>query len=139
MKAKREKQEVKILKIKDTSADGKFHFARFEDRSFLSVEPKGDNKIYVMCWSTMDYAIAYATIANLPEDVGIVSIHISQMPDEMIDWPDDQLLMLDRDLEGKAKIISAREIKRGQFVFTDYQGEPPDLQLDTINPDLIVS
>jgi len=128
----------KIIQLGSITKDGRLHFARFEDNSFLSVEPKGDNKVYVMCWSDMQSAIGYASIANLPEDVGIVSIDIMQMPEVMSGWPDDQQLMLDRQLDGSAKILKIKSIKEGKFTTVSYQGEPPDVNIRTIDPEIIL-
>ena len=127
-----------IISIGSVSKDGKFHFARFEDKSFLSLEPKGDNVIYVMCWSTMTEAVAYCTIANIPEDVGIVSIDAVQMPNVLGDWPDDQQLMLDRQLDGTAKVIKMSSVKNGKFTFVEYQGELPDVQVDPVHPEILL-
>jgi len=128
----------KIIQLGSIAKDGRLHFARFEDRSFLSVEPKGDNKVYIMCWSDMEDAIVYASIANLPEDVGIVSIDVTQMPGVMSSWPDDQLFMLDRQLDGSAKILRMKSIKEGKFTTASYQGEPPDVNIETIDPEIIL-
>ncbi len=128
----------KIISIGRVSKDGKFHFARFEDKSFLSLEPKGDNVIYVMCWSSMQEAVAYCTIANIPEDVGIVSIDAMRMPKVLGDWPDKQKLMLDRQLDGTAKVIRMSSVKEGRFAFINYIGEPPDVQPVPIDPDTLV-
>lgn len=127
-----------ISKIGNAVFIEKFHFIRFEDGSFLSVEPKNDNKIYIMGWSDKTKAIIYANIANLSEDVMIVGIDTDQMPTAIFNWPDDQLLMLDREADGAAKIMKVRQIKEGKFIYIDYAGAPPEIKLRPPILDFIV-
>ena len=108
-------------------------FVMFKDQSFLSVEPKGDNQVYIMSWSNMISAVAYASNLNFDEDVKIVSIDIAQMEEELKTWPVKQELILDRQPNGEAQLVKVSDIKHGDFISTDYKGEPPEFNSKIID------
>lgn len=103
----------------------RLYFGRFKDKTLLSLEPKGDNQIYVLAWTSTELAVSAISFADLPEDCAVARVDITNIPIFLRAWPASQDILIDRNpIDGRAKLLKYKSAIHGILRTTDYLGTP---------------